>query len=216
VKCSLVIAAVVLLAACGNPPPRQPDWLVSADGTQERYTRAFLSGRDRVAEAEFARLRSEVSSTGQPRLVARVELTRCALRVASLDFAPCTGFEALRADAPTAERAYADFLAGTLAPEGASVLPQQYRGVLVAANAGAAVQAIADPVSRLVAAGVLLRSGRADPQLLQAATDTASEQGWRRAVLAWLGAQAVRAEQAGATEEAQRLRRRMALAAQER
>jgi hypothetical protein len=76
------------------------------------------------------------------------------------------------------------------------------------------VQAIREPVSRVIAAGVLLRSGRADPQVLQIAADTASQQGWRRAVLAWLGAQALRAEQAGATEEAARLRRRMAIAAE--
>ena len=208
-------AAALLLAGCGNKP-RQPDWLVNADGAQERYQRAFLAGHDRVADAEFARLRAEVTSTGQPALVARVELTRCALRVASLDLAPCDGFEALRADAPEAERAYANFLAGTLAPEGAKALPERYRGVLAAANAGAAVRAIEDPVSRVIAAGALLRAGRADPLVLQVAADTASEQGWRRAVLAWLGAQALRAEQAGATEEAQRLRRRMALAAQER
>jgi hypothetical protein len=57
---------------------------------------------------------------------------------------------------------------------------------------------------------------RADPEVLQIATDTASEQGWRRAVLAWLGAQAMRAEKAGASEEAARLRRRMELAAEQR
>jgi hypothetical protein len=56
-----------------------------------------------------------------------------------------------------------------------------------------------------------LRTGRATPELLVVASDTASAQGWRRPLLAWLGAQAVRAEQAGAVEEAQRLRRRMAL-----
>jgi hypothetical protein len=48
------------------------------------------------------------------------------------------------------------------------------------------------------------------------ATETASAQGWRRPLLAWLGVQAARAEQAGAAEEAQRIRRRMALAAGER
>ena len=91
----LVVVVACLLAACGNKP-RQPDWLVEADGAQERYARAYLSGRDRVADAEFARLRSEVSSTAQPALLARAELTRCALQVAALDFAPCAGFEALR------------------------------------------------------------------------------------------------------------------------
>jgi len=208
------IVAAALLAACGNKP-RQPDWLVNADGAQERYERAYLSGNDRVAASEFARLRSELASTGQPGLVARAELTRCAMQVASLVMEPCAGFEPLRADAPAAERAYADFLAGQ--PVDARLLPEAYRAIGEGkASGAAAVEAIKDPVSRVIAAGVLLRTGRADPGVLQVAADTASAQGWRRAVLAWLGAQALRAEQAGATEEAQRLRRRMAIAAGER
>lgn len=211
----LVLACAAVLAACGNKP-RQPDWLINADSAQDRYQRAYLSGRDRVATAEFARLRGEVSSTAQPELVARAELTRCAMRVASLDFAPCAGFEPLRLDAPERERAYADFLAGVLRPEQVEHLPKEYRAVAGGEGGGEAVKKIKDPVSRVIAAAVLLRTGRADPQVLQVATDAASEQGWRRAVMAWLGAQALRAEQAGAVEEARHLRRRMELAAQER
>lgn len=211
----LLLACAALLAGCGNKP-RQPDWLVNADGTLDRYERAYLSGRDKVAASEFARLRGDLASTGQPALVARGELTRCAVQVASLELAPCSGFEALRADVTDTERAYADFLAGRLAPEQARLLPEQYRGVGGGQGGAKAVEDIKDPLSRLVAAAVLLRTGKADPQVLQLASDTASEQGWKRAVIAWLGAQALRAEQAGATEEAQRLRRRMALAAGER
>jgi hypothetical protein len=203
-----MLVLAVLLTACGNKP-RQPDWLVNADSAQDRYERAYLSGRDRAAAQEFERLRRELSSTGQPGLLARGELTRCAMQVATLDFQPCTGFEPLRRDAPPAERAYADFLAGTIAPDQVQHLPEQYRSV----SNGASVAAIKDPLSRVIAAGVLLRTGRADAQALQVASDTASEQGWRRAVLAWLGAQVVQAERAGATEEAARLRRRMQIAA---
>jgi hypothetical protein len=203
-----MLVLAVLLAACGNKP-RQPDWLVNADSAQDRYERAYLSGRDRAAAQEYERLRRELSSTGQPGLLARGELTRCAMQVATLDFQPCTGFEPLRRDAPPAERAYADFLAGTIAPDQVQHLPEQYRSV----SNGASVAAIKDPLSRVIAAGVLLRTGRADAQALQVASDTASEQGWRRAVLAWLGAQVVQAERAGATEEAARLRRRMQIAA---
>jgi hypothetical protein len=210
-----VLLLALALAACGNKP-RQPDWLMDADSGQDRFERAYLKGDDRVAASEFTRLRQDVSSTGQPGLAARVELTRCAVRVASLDLQPCAGFEPLRADAPEAERAYADFLAGTATPEQAKLLPESYRGIAGGQGGAAAVQGIQDPLARLVAAGVLLRTGKADPQVLQVASDTASEQGWRRAVLAWLGAQAMRAEQAGAIEEAARLRRRMEIAAQER
>jgi hypothetical protein len=207
-----LLAGVALLAACGGKP-RAPDWQMNAHDSLQRYEQAFLVGRSAAAQAEFTRARGELAATGQAALVARAELTRCALQVASLAFEPCAGFEDLRADAPQAERAYADYLAGGLAPGAAALLPEQHRAV---AAGGADVAGIEDPLSRLVAAGVLLRSGRATPQVLQAAVDTASAQGWRRPLLAWLGAQALRAEQAGATDEAQRLRRRMALAAGER
>ena len=210
-----ILVAVLLVAGCGNKP-RQPDWLVNADGAQDRYERAFLSGRDRVAVSEFTRFRTEVSSTANAAITARAELTRCAVQIATLDFQPCTGFEPLRADASDVERAYADFLAGTLAPENAKLLPEDYRGVAGGQGGAGALKGIDSPLSRLVAAAVLLRTQKADPEVLKIATDTASEQGWRRAVLAWLGAQALAAEKAGAMEEAARLKRRMEIAAEER
>ncbi len=210
-----VLAWIVVLAAGCGSKPRQPDWLVNADGAQDRFERAWLQGRDRVAAVEFERFRHEVSSTAQPGLVARAELTRCAVQVASLDFSPCTGFEALRRDAPEAERAYADFLEGRLDPAQAKLLPEDYRGI-AGAGGSAALEKIKDPLSRVIAAGVLLRTGKADPKVLEIATRTASDQGWRRAVLAWLGAQAMLAEKNGDAEQAARLRRRMQLATEQR
>jgi hypothetical protein len=180
----LLVLSALALAGCGNKP-RQPEWLINADGAQERFERAYLSGEDRAATSEFARLREAVSRTAQVDLLARAELTRCAVRVASLELEPCAGFEPLRADAPPTERAYADFLAGRLAPEQANQLPQRYRAIGSGSGAGAgALKGIDDPLSRLVAAAVLLRTGRADPQVLELASDTAAGQGWRRAVLA--------------------------------
>jgi hypothetical protein len=203
-RLAVALLAAGVLAACGSKPPA-PDWQVNAHGALERYEKAYLTGGDRAAASEFGKARSELASTGQAGLVARAELTRCAVQVASLVFDECSGFEALRADAPAAEQAYADFLAGRASPQQAALLPAPHRA-LASSLAG-----IEDPLSRLIAAGVLLRTGRATPQTLAAAIDTASQQGWRRPLVAWLGAQAMRAEQAGATEEAQRIRRRIAL-----
>lgn len=204
-------AAALLLAACGSKPP-VPDWQVNAHGSLDRYVKAFMAGNARVENAEFLRARDELSRTGAPGLVARAELTRCALRVASLVFEPCAGFERLRPDAPAAERAYADYLAGKARPVDAALLPPAHRAVAAGGDV-AAVKAIEDPLARMIAAGVLFETGRASPEVLQLAVDTASAQGWRRPLLAWLGVQAIRAEQAGASDEAQRLRRRMALVA---
>ena len=68
----LALSLALVVAGCGNKP-RQPDWLVNADSAQDRYERAYLSGRDRPAASEFTRFRSEVASTAQPGLVARAE-----------------------------------------------------------------------------------------------------------------------------------------------
>lgn len=202
---------VTLLGACaGGPPP--PEWQMNAKGALERSVEAYLTGNALVETQEFERARGEVARTGRLDLLARVELARCAGRVASLVLEDCAGFENLRRDAAAPERAYADFLAARLQPQDAALLPPQYRaaaGANADAASSAAIQGIADPLSRLVAAGVSFRAGRASPAVLALAVDTASSQGWRRPLLAWLGVQALRAEQAGETQEAQRLRRRI-------
>jgi hypothetical protein len=73
------------------------------------------------------------------------------------------------------------------------------------------VQAIDDPLSRLIAIGVLFQAGKASPPMIALAADTASSQGWRRPLLAWLKVQAMLAQRAGDGEEAQRLARRIRL-----
>lgn len=200
------------LAACSSGPP-VPDWKMNAQSSIERFEAAYLAGRTLVEQTEFQRARGQVAGTGKVDLVARVELLRCATRVASLVFEPCAGFDALQEDAGAADRAYAAYLAGTAVAD-TSQLPETQRAVAAAGSdtqAAGAAAAIRDPLGKLVAAGVLLRANRATPELLDMAVATASDQGWRRPLLAWLGVQRLRAEQAGDAPEAQRIARRMAL-----
>lgn len=205
---TLLAAALLALAACSSGP-KPADWQLEAKTASERGVAAYMEGNARIEAVEFARALSEVASTGRVDLTARVELLRCASRTASLVLEPCAGFERLRADAPAAERAYADYLAGRLQPQDLALLPATQRAA-TGGNA-AAVKAIADPLSQLVAAAVLFQRGQASPAVLQQAVDTASSQGWRRPLLAWLGVQAQLADKAGDGEEAARLRRRMSL-----
>ncbi|MGD9833374.1 MAG: hypothetical protein AB7U92_11545 [Piscinibacter sp.] len=207
----LVLAAA--LAACSSGPT-PPDWQLQARPAIDAAIRMDLDGDTAGARREFERGRALLARTGSPALVARAELMRCAARVASLDFAACDRFERWRADAPAAEQAYADHLAGkTLDRERIALLPPAQRAVAaaIAERTTVTVQAIEDPQSRLIAAALLLRARLADPATLTLAADTASAQGWRRPLLAWLEALAYRAEQAGAADEAQRLRRRIEL-----
>jgi hypothetical protein len=212
-RCAMAII-LSALSACANKPPA-PDWQGNAKAASEQAVAAYLSGNSRVESAALERARSETTRTGRADLSARVELTYCAAQVASLVFGPCAGFETLRADADASERAYADYLLARVAAADIALLPEPQRATATggsndAANT-AALAGIADPLSRLVAAGVLFEAGRADPKAITIAIDTSSAQGWRRPLLAWLGVELKRAEQAGANDDAQRLRRRIAL-----
>jgi hypothetical protein len=205
-------AALAALASCaGGPPP--PDWQSDAHGALRHFESAYLSGQSRLAEEEFARARSALASTGRADLVARAELVRCAARVASLEFDDCPGFQALAPDAAAPERAYAAFLAGRANAAEIALLPEHHRPA--ASGEASAPAAITDPMSRLVAAGALFRAGRIDPAAIALAVDTASSNGWRRPLLAWLGVQEKRAEQAGDREAAASIRRRIRLVAGE-
>jgi hypothetical protein len=206
---------VAVLAACASQPP-PPDWQANAQGALEHAARAYLEGDARIEAQEFERARREIARTGRPDLLARAELMRCASHVASLVFEACAGFEALRTDAQPAERAYADYLAGRVGAQDAALLPAHHRPLArpdaTAATDIAALQEMSDPLARLVGAAVLLQAGRASPPVIATAIDTASAQGWRRPLLAWLQLQLARVEQAGDSAEAARLRRRIALA----
>jgi hypothetical protein len=204
-----VTTVALALAACSSTPP-PPDWQMNAKGSVERAADAWLSGNSKIEAVEFARARSEVARTGRPDLLARVELLRCATRVAALDFEPCVGYEALATDAAPAEQAYARYLEGKAQPADAALLPQAHRGLAGgSASPDGALASIQDPLSRLVAAGVLLRRSQATPGVINQAVDAASAQGWRRPLLAWLKVEQQRAQAGGAADEVARIQRRM-------
>ena len=183
-----------------------------------------------MAEFELARAKAEISSTGRADLMARTELTRCAVRVASLELDNCAAYQPLAPDVGPQERAYAAFLTGQWAGLDPSLLPAHYQALVSkaasdkATNPGAGTTSpsaatdmlgtIKDPLSRLIAAGVLLQRNALSPADITVATETASSQGWRRPLLAWLGVQRQRASAAGDQDAVTRLQRRMDLVLQ--
>jgi hypothetical protein len=182
------LAVALLAAGCASAPP-PPEWQGNAAGSLHVFQERYLAGDAKGAEDAFRFARSELTATGRADLVARAELIRCAAQVASLVFERCGGFEALGADAGPEERAFADYLEGRV-PRAAT----------------------SEPFSQLLSYGVQMRTARISPQGIAAAVDISSSQGWRRPLLAWLGVQLRRAEAAGDSETAARLRRRIELA----
>ena len=198
------------LAGCASGP-LPPDWQVSAHGAAERATQADLQGLDRVATAEWRRALADVSATADPALLARLELLRCAVRQAALDAWFCTEHEARWPQPGAADGAYRQYLTGQSTSADVEWLPVQHQPVarhladVAAASSPRAarpepadlLRRINDPLARLVAAAALLRAGQASPEVVSLAIDTASAQGWRRPLHAWLLVAQRLAEQAG-------------------
>jgi hypothetical protein len=208
-KIALSVLAALALAACGSKPV-QPAWQSNAGSSLTAFSDAYLKGDTGIADTEFARARREMASTGRPDLVAHAELYRCATRAAALEFDQCSGFAAVAQDATPAEHAYAAYLDGRWQGIDPLLLPEQQRAIV---QGKTALGTIADPLSRLVAAGVLMKTGRIVPADIAVATDTASNQGWRRPLLMWLGVSLKRAQAAGDSAESARIQRRIDLAA---
>jgi hypothetical protein len=209
---ALIVA--VLLSACASTPP-PPEWQGNAFAALNAYSSAYLSGNTRVADFEFDRAKLAISSTGRADLMARAELVRCATQVASLVLAPCAAYNALASQAKPEEQAYGAFISGNWTALDAAKLPVQYRGLVASAAPGSInLGQIQDPLSRLITAGVLLQKELLTPADIALATDTASNQGWRRPLLAWLGVQLKTAQATGDAGAADRIRQRIDLVLQ--
>ena len=209
-----LFAALVAIACAGCSVAPTPEWQADAHDALESFTVAYLKGDTKLAARYFAESRTAVAGTGRPDLVARMELIRCGVGTAALDFDACSGYEAIQADATDDDRAYADFLGGNFEQKAGAKLPPQYEGVAKAKDADAqnrALREIEDPLSRLVAAGALFRGGRLSPDGISAAVDTASAQAWRHPLLAYLNVQAKLAEAAGDAPALEAIRKRIEL-----
>lgn len=207
--------ALFLLTCAGCAVAPAPAWKSDAHDALEGFAAAYLAGDSRSAQHYLDAARSAVTGTGRADLVARVELYRCAIGTAALDYEACKGVDAWRDDLVPEDRAYALFLEGALDASGAVGLPDRYRQVAAARDDQARLQRlqeIEDPVSRLVASGALFRGGELPPAGISVAVDTASGQAWRRPLLAWLNVQLVLAQEKGDAAAADAIRRRIDIA----
>ncbi len=207
------LAAALLMAGCSSAPP-PPDWKMNAVGQLEHFQARWLEGDTRAADLALAKSRAELARSGRLDLLARLELAACGTRAAALDFTACAAYAPLASEAAPADRAYARFLGGAWDGLDGGLLPPRYADLVAAredTGANRAVAGIQDPLSRLIAAGLLLRQGRAGPETLAMAVDTASERGWRRPLLTWLEVQLRRARDAGDADAIRHLQRRIDL-----
>jgi len=207
---TLACASTLVAGCAGTPPP--PDWKMNAQSALESFEKQYLDGNGKLAALNFERARAEIARTGRADLMARADLIRCATETAALVTEHCAIASALPDGSSPADRAYAAFLTGKWEGLDTALLPEAYRSLVKARDDAArerALKVITDPLSRLIAAGVLFQQSQLTPAGLAHAIDTASDQGWRRPLLAWLHVQLQRAEAAGDQTTVASLRQRI-------
>jgi hypothetical protein len=211
---ALCFTLALLVVGCSSAPA-VPEWQKLSTQAVDQATTATLQGQDRLAEHQWAGALAQASRTALPEPMARVELIRCAVVQASTLNAQCPGFAKLSAYAPETDRAYARYLAGQVVAADVPLLPPAHRPVATALlNATDAqamtrvLQGLSDPLSRLVAASVVVQRVPSLP-VVEVAVDTASAQGWQRPLLTWLTLQQRLAQELGQEELAAQSRQRL-------
>jgi len=189
----LWIAVFLMLIGCGAGKPA-PGWLSAGSSQLENYKKHYLGGQDKIAALEFNDALKEIKQSGDLEILARSHLIRMALQTATLQ--DLTDADYLKIEAvqpsPVNGNFYA-FLQGKVAQVDEKLLPEQYLGLLATLRRSGegerlpAIEQIKDPLSQLIALGILVRLGQDNEVLLQKAIAIASGEGWKKALIAYLG-----------------------------
>jgi len=222
------LVLVGFLAGCGTAKP-PPPWQAKTISASDAAVSAYLQGQVKISAIQMKQAQFSASSTGRPDAVYKLNLLQCALDISSLSATLCPRPEdvGIRSDSfdPVVRldlEAYRAYLLGDSLDETAQArLPETQRaaaalaGTTDGADALKVLVAIEEPLSRLVAAGVWLRrqdlASSGQTGVIALAIDTASQQGWRRPLAAWLTRQIRVAQAAGDTATVQRAHARLAI-----
>lgn len=181
----------LLLAGCGSKPA--PLWIATGHKQLETFKQDFLTDRSPpITEIHFRKAVEEMKKGGDADLLGKAWLTRMALQIAVLSEVDPGDYPRIEAaEAVPANANFYRFLQGDPAVT-VSLLPESYRPFWTtlrngdSARAAAAIAAIDDPLSRLIASGIAVRQGLETESVLRTSVKTASQKGWKRALLAWL------------------------------
>lgn len=213
---ALALLAAVLLTACFGGPPPGPAWRIRAAEASQRYYTAMLTGDLQRARSSLRRALEAASRSDDLRSLARVHLGRAAMELALLrkpGWERVDEIVALSGDPGLA--AYRRFLTGRPEAGDGKLLPEPLAAparYLREGQPGAldrSIAAIGQARRRVVAAAVAHRRFPDRRAFVDHAVAAASGEGWRGVLLTWLPLQAEAAEAAGADAEAAAIRNRL-------
>lgn len=182
----------ILLFGCGSSKP-VPDWTNASFNQLDNYKKSYLSGKESIAEAYFNKGVDEIKSSGDLEILARAYLTKYAVQVAVLEAFDDSEYLRIDAVEPVLQnKNFYSFLKGAFDNVDEKLLPQQYAGFLRAFQSGKKddvaheIAKMDNPLSTLIAVGLLVQKNSYDEMDLKLAIHIASQNGWKKALLAYL------------------------------
>lgn len=181
---------ILFLSACSiKTPPNQ--WQYQSNSAYKNFERYYLENRIDMATVEFDRARSYATQSANLDTLARLELSRCALKSALLEPFSCQEYADLIPVTHDPElQAYYSLLSGTMTNESLSSLPQQYQQLASMQmqnnheSINKEINKITPLTSRMIAAALVVKS--LDEATIEAIIADASYVGYKQAVVAWM------------------------------
>lgn len=201
-----ILLCMSVLSACGSGGPPAPAWKSDASDLIERYKKHALEGENTLAERYFRQAINATGGAGRVSETARLWLVRCATRRASLIDDDCHEYaELAKVQTTDEDRAYYQFVMLNWDALDTTRLPPHYAALVKAepARSAASLATIDDPLSRLLAAALVIFRKQGDSATLSLAAETASAQGWRQPLLVYLKLLQKRAIEQGGADAAQ-------------
>jgi hypothetical protein len=214
-KLFFLLLLLLLMTGCGAKPAQV--WISSGHKQLESFKQDFLTGRDSsITESHFRKAVEEIKKGGDADLLGKAWLTRMALQVAVHEELEEGEYLKIESVEPVpANRNFYLFLKGDTGQVDVSLLPEPYRAFWRTflsrdvANTAASIAAIEDPIPRLIASGLAVSHRMENDAILRTAVETASRNGWKRALFSWLERLQSYYEAAGDARKASSIRARI-------
>jgi hypothetical protein len=180
-----------LAVSCGSQSV--PDWKNTGFNQLDNYKKNALIGKELIAESNFKKATDEIKRSGDLDTLAKAYMTKFGVHAALLEAFRDDEYLEIEDIAPNQEYMnFFNFLKGLFMYVDGGRLPARYRGTFKAMQENnikdleSQINRIDDPLSRLIATGVAVKQKKYNETILKTAIDTASSNGWKKALIVYL------------------------------
>lgn len=202
---SLMVLSIFL--GCSTKPEVQKH-RVKAKSSLSSYQDAFLNSDETLARFFYADALKEAKKSINFDILAKVYLSRCAMQSTILLSEVCKPYYEIERFVKSAQtKAYAQMLLDINRVQ-VFLLPAQYQGLAKSIQEKngifSAIEAIKNPLSKLIAASLALPHVFEQKRLIKAMIEHTSYYGWKRPMVTWLSLLYEKQVEEGLEKEAQK------------